>query len=72
MESKKYNKLVNINNNNKKQQTHRYREQTSGYHWGEGREEGEIGEGEKKVQTVRYKISYTDTLSNTGNTANIL
>ena len=30
---KKYNKLVTIT---KKQQTHRYREQTSGYHWGEG------------------------------------
>ena len=24
----------------KKKQTHRYREQTSGYHWGEGRGEG--------------------------------
>ena len=32
MESKKYNKLVNIT---KKKQTHRYREQTSGYPWGE-------------------------------------
>ena len=29
MESKKYNKLVNIT---KKKQTHRYREQTIGYH----------------------------------------
>ena len=25
----------------KKKQTHRYREQTSGYQWGEGREEGQ-------------------------------
>ena len=32
MESKKYNKLVNII---KTKQTHRYREQTSGYQWGE-------------------------------------
>ena len=32
MESKKY-KLVNIA---EKKQTHRYREQTSGYQWGEG------------------------------------
>ena len=32
---KTYNKLVNIT---KKKQTHRYREQTSGYQWGEGRE----------------------------------
>ena len=28
-----YNKLVNIT---KKKETHRYREQTSGYQWGEG------------------------------------
>ena len=34
VESKKYNKLVNIE---KKKQTHRYREQTSGYQLGEGR-----------------------------------
>ena len=34
MESKKHSKLVNIT---KKKQTHRYREQTSGYQWGEGR-----------------------------------
>ena len=34
MESKKYNKLVNIT---KKEQTHRYGEQTSGYQQGEGR-----------------------------------
>ena len=32
--AKKYNKLVN---KTKKQQTHRYREQTSGYQHGEGR-----------------------------------
>ena len=38
MESKKYNKLVNIA---KKKQTHKYREQTSGYQWGEGRGEGQ-------------------------------
>ena len=40
MKSKKYNKLVNIT---KKKQTHRYREQPSGYQWGEGR--GNIGMG---------------------------
>ena len=38
MEFKKYNKLVN---GTKKKQTHRYREQTSGYQWGEGRKEGQ-------------------------------
>ena len=27
-------------NRTKKKQTHRYRERTSGYQWGEGREEG--------------------------------
>ena len=27
----------------KKKQTHRYREQTSGYQWGEGRGEGQHG-----------------------------
>ena len=35
--SKKYNKLGNIT---KKKQTHRYREQISGYQWGEGRGRG--------------------------------
>ena len=44
MKSKKYNKLVN---KTKKKQTHRYREQTSGYHWGEGREEGQDRGGGK-------------------------
>ena len=43
MDSKKYNQLLNIT---KKQQTHRYIEQTSGYQWGEGwiieREEGKV------------------------------
>ena len=41
MESKKYDKLVNIT---KKKQTYRYREQTSGYHWGEERGKIRIGE----------------------------
>ena len=36
IECKKYNKLVK-----KKKQTHRYREQTSGYQLGEGRREGQ-------------------------------
>ena len=43
MESKKYNKLVNIT---KKKQTHRYGEQTTGYHWGEGRGRDKIGAGD--------------------------
>ena len=44
MEFKKYNKLVN---ETKKMQSHRYREQTSGYQWGEGKGKGNIGVGEK-------------------------
>ena len=47
MQSKKYNKLVNITKN---KQTHRYREQTSGYQWGEGR-----GEGQYRGREVRVK-----------------
>ena len=42
MESKKYNKLVNIA---KKKQTHRYGEQARGYQWGEGREGQDRGRG---------------------------
>ena len=38
---KQYNKLVNIT---KKKQTHRYREQASGYQWGKGKG-GNIGVG---------------------------
>ena len=37
VESKKYNKLANVI----KKQTHRYREQTSGYQEGEARREGQ-------------------------------
>ena len=40
LESKKYNKLVNITD---KKQTQRYREQTSSCQWGEGRAEGQVG-----------------------------
>ena len=46
VESKKYSKLVN---KTKKKQAHRHRKQTSGYQWGEGREEGQYrGRGLKK------------------------
>ena len=40
---KKYNRLVNIATQQKKKQTSRYREQISGYQWGEGREKGQQG-----------------------------
>ena len=42
-ESKKINKLVNIT---KKKRTHRYRKQTSGYHWGEGSGKGNTWVGD--------------------------
>ena len=52
VESKKYNKLVNIT---KKKQTQRYRKQTSGYH-------GEKGRSKIGVGPYYYKISSTDML----------
>ena len=36
----------------KKKQTHRSREQTSGYQWREGRWEGQAGVAESEVQTI--------------------
>ena len=39
---KKYKELVNIT---KKQPTHRYREQTSGYQWDKGRRKGQFYRG---------------------------
>ena len=51
MESKKYNKLVNIT---KKKRTNR--EQTSGHRWGK-RREGQIGGGEWEIPTTGFKIS---------------
>ena len=44
MESKNCNKLVNITK--KKKKTHRYKEQTCGYHCGEEGAEANIGLGE--------------------------
>ena len=53
MESKKYNKLVN---QTKKKETHQYREQISGYQWGEGRGRGNIRVEEKRVIMGLYEI----------------
>ena len=50
MESTKYNKPVN---ETKEKQTHRYREQTTGYQWGVG---GTTGVGKEEVQTTGCKI----------------
>ena len=50
VESKKYNKLMNIK---QKMQTHRYREQTSGYQWRARLCNREVGEWE--AQTIVCK-----------------
>ena len=66
-------------NNTKQKRTHRYREQTSGYQWGEGKRQGQDrskglrGTNYHKYSIVVSKtISYKDVLYNTGNIANIL
>ena len=41
----------------KKKQTHRYREKTSGYQWGDGCGEGQDSGRGLEIQTVLYKIS---------------
>ena len=44
-------------NKTKQKQTHRYREQTSGYQWREGRGKGNTGVGEnRKVIMGLYEI----------------
>ena len=40
----------------KQKQAHRYREQTSGYQWGEGRRRGKIAIWNKEIQTTMCKI----------------
>ena len=52
LESKEQNKLVTIT---KRKQTHRYREQTSGYQWKEERAKGKAGDLE--VKNIIYKIN---------------
>ena len=66
MESKKYNKLENIT---KKKQTHRYREQTSGY---QCRGKGIIRVREWEVQTIGCKIGYKNVLYNMGTIDNVV
>ena len=48
MESKKYTSKLK-----RKKQAHRYREQTSGYQWGEGGGRGKLGLG---IQGDYYKM----------------
>ena len=40
---------------------HRYREQTSGYQWGEPKGDGQCREGACELQTIRCKISCKET-----------
>ena len=54
MESKKYNKSVNIT----KKQTHRYIEQTSGYHWGAWRSNIVVGKWEVQILAVSGDVVY--------------
>ena len=42
----------------KKKQIHRFREETTGYPWEEGKGRGNTVVGNKEVQTIMYKISY--------------
>ena len=39
----------------KQKQSHRYREQTSGYQWGGGGGGNKIGEEDQEVQSTKYK-----------------
>ena len=64
MESRKYNKLVNIT---EKKQTHRYREQNSGYQWGEGGEGENRGGRGNRYKLLGIKIGHKDTMYITGN-----
>ena len=52
MESKTYNKLMNIT----KEQTHRYREQTSGYQQGKGKGKGEGQYRGRELRGTKYSV----------------
>ena len=64
VESKKTQQTSEYN----KKETHRYREQASGYQWGEAGQ----GVAEREIQTIMCKISHKAILCSTGNTASIL
>ena len=38
-----------------KTESHRYREQTSGYHWEDWRKRGKEGVGDEEIQTTVYE-----------------
>ena len=56
MESKKHDELGQII---KKKETHRYREETISYQWGEGR----VGRGNTEIRVKRYKLEFLSRLS---------
>ena len=70
MESKSYTKLANVTQKKRSKLTDREKKLVV---TGREREEsrGNIGTGNQKVQTVRYKISYKDVPYNMGNITNI-
>ena len=47
--------MTQMNPSTKQKQTHRCRDQTSGYHWGEGKGEGQYSGGIKRHKLVRIK-----------------
>ena len=53
----------------KQKQTHKYREQTCGYQWGEESSEGQGRSRGLIVQIIMYKMNK---INSTGNIANIL
>ena len=61
-------------NTTKKKQINRYREQSSDYHWGEGREEGQYrGRGLRSTNyDVYYKLQGHIVQCGMGNIVNIL
>ena len=64
VESKKYNKPVNITTKTKKKQTYRYREQTNGSQWEREGESDSMWAGDKEVQSIMHQISCKNILYN--------
>lgn len=52
-----------MNKMKKKKQVHGYKEQTNGYQWGEGREEGQDRSRRKRLIVGLYKIRYVKYLA---------
>ena len=54
------------------EKTHRYREQTSGFQWGDGKRRGKKKGRELEGTIRRYKIKYKNAKYSTGDKINIL